>query len=633
LLVGPVFTRELAITPRRARVYTARAAYVLALLLLMSTAWLVLTGTQYVRDVGDLARFGMLLFQILGPLQLVLAVFSSALLAASAVSQEKDRHTLDLLLLTNLSNSELVLGKLMASLLVVWVLLGAALPFFALLTLFGGVSLGQIAGVFAVTAVAALASGSLGSTLALWREKTFQALAMTVLLLVFWLAAWEIVAAGVLGERWLGIASGTWAAACSPWRAILAASRPFVEADPQLGFLGTQVNAFLVVGVLIALALNGVAVAMVRIWNPTREAQTAVREDETWRRQAVPEARPAAEAAAGAAASVAEGRAAEPHPLWSKPLETARGLAAAALPSIGGTRTRQVWDNPVLWREVCTRAYGRKMLLIRLVYWVLFALAAVILYRMLAAGGPMALAGGAAAPVPLFLLFLLFLLSLILVNTQAVASLTSERDSRALDLLLVSDLSPKEFVYGKLGGAFYNAKEMVLLPMALCVCLWASGGLDLESLVYLLVGLAVLCLFVAMLGVHAGMTYVNSRSAVAASLGTVFFLFVGVAACMWMMLAFSGSFQAQWPPFFACMLGGGAGLYLALGVRNPSTAIGLASFLCPVATFYAITCLLVAQPHLAFVAMVAAYGFATLAMLIPAIAEFDLATGRTTLED
>ena len=43
---------------------------------------------------------------------------------------------------------------------------------------------------------------------------------------------------------------------------------------------------------------------------------------------------------------------------------------------------------------------------------------------------------------------------------------------RALDLLLVTDLTAKEFVFGKLGGVFYNTKEMVLLPMALCVYLW-----------------------------------------------------------------------------------------------------------------------------------------------------------------
>ena len=67
---------------------------------------------------------------------------------------------------------------------------------------------------------------------------------------------------------------------------------------------------------------------------------------------------------------------------------------------------------------------------------------------------------------------MLFFLSLVLVNAQAVTSLTSERDGKALDLLLVSDLTPREFVFGKLGGAFYNTKEMVLLPAVLCGYLW-----------------------------------------------------------------------------------------------------------------------------------------------------------------
>ena len=169
-------TARLAIALRRLRIYIGRAAYVSALLVLMSTAWLVLTGTQLVRDVGDLARFGAVLFQILAPLQAAVAMFFAAMLSASAVAQEKDRRTLVLLLLTHLSNSELVLGKLLASLLQMLVMLTAALPVFMLAALWGGVSFGQIARVFAVTLASVVACGSLGSTLALWREKTFQAL-------------------------------------------------------------------------------------------------------------------------------------------------------------------------------------------------------------------------------------------------------------------------------------------------------------------------------------------------------------------------------------------------------------------------------------------------------------------------
>ena len=296
MLIGPVFTREVAIAPRRVKLYVARTAYALALLVLMSTAWLVLTGTQLVRDVGDLARFGAVVFQILAPLQLALATFFAALLAASEVAHEKDRRTLILLLLTNLSNSELVLGKLLASLLNVLVALAAALPVFMLAALLGGVSYGQIARAIAVTLATVLCCGSLGSMLALWREKTFQALAMTVLVLVLWLAVGEIVAAGALGDSFrlvLGICRAqALAAGFSPWQAILEATRPYVHAQPALGPFGTPVHLFLATAVAISLLLNGVAMAMVRVWNPSRErrareerAEEERRRDGPWRRQ------------------------------------------------------------------------------------------------------------------------------------------------------------------------------------------------------------------------------------------------------------------------------------------------------------------------------------------------------------
>ena len=78
----------------------------------------------------------------------------------------------------------------------------------------------------------------------------------------------------------------------------------------------------------------------------------------------------------------------------------------------------------------------------------------------------------------------LLVVSLILLNAAAVTGITSERDSRALDLLLVTDLSPKEIVFGKLLGAFYTAKEMVLLPLVLFGYLWYSELLRTESLCF-----------------------------------------------------------------------------------------------------------------------------------------------------
>src|SRR5690606_23252262 len=102
-------------------------------------------------------------------------------------------------------------------------------------------------------------------------------------------------------------------------------------------------------------------------------------------------------------------------------------------------------------------------------------------------------------------------------------------------------------------------------------------------------GLLVMNIFSAMLGIHCGMNYSQSRTAIGTSLGTLFFLFLGIATCMMIMMSFRGSFARQLPPFLAIILGGGTGLFVALGSRNPSPAIALAAFGLPFLTFFAIT--------------------------------------------
>jgi len=608
-LLGPVFGREAVTLPRRPRHYLYRTLYVTVLMLLMCTAWLVVAGTQVIRNVGDMARFGAILFQILAPLQLALVLFFSAMGSASAVCQEKDRRTLLLLLLTRMSNTELVLGKLFASLINVVFMLAGAVPLFMLATLFGGVSFAQVMRVFGVALASALVAGSLGSTLALWREKTFQTLSMTVLAIVIWLGIWEAVHA--VGERVMvaGITGGAWASMFSPLRAMIAAAHPIVAGTTVSAVLANEVYWFLAIALSGAAVLNLIAIARVRVWNPSRQVRMGQTQDEDasiW----------------GAEYDLTHSSAGT--------AERAREAHVDARRHITAGRTRRVWDNPVLWREVCTWAYGRKVLIIRVVYLVLFGMAALALHWMPAAAAVtsdqyMTVVPETAKPLAPFLL-----VSLVIVNALAVTSITSERDGQALDLLLVTDLSPKEFVLGKILGVLWVAKEMVLLPMVLSVYLWARGGMSTEDLVFLVGGLIVMNLFVTMLGIHCGMNYANSRSAIGVSLGTVFFLFLGVITCMVMMISFSGSFRNQLAPFLAFILGGSVGLYVSLGIRNPSAAIGLAALALPFATFFAITSFLLRNQELTvFIVTALAYGFTTTALLVPAVYEFDIAMGRT----
>jgi ABC-type transport system involved in multi-copper enzyme maturation permease subunit len=601
-LIGPIFTRELVTAPRRTRFYLARAVYVAGLLILVSTAWGLYTGTQNVRTAGDTARFGAAIFQILAVLQVTLALFCAALLAASAVAQEKDRRTLVLLLLTHLSNSELVLGKMLASLLTVLLMLLSAIPFFMIVALFGGVSFEQIARVFAVTFATVLAAGGLGSTIALWREKTFLSLALTTIVLFFWLAAWAIVSTGALGESWQGAPAEAWAAAFSPFNAVLEAARPRIPGDNAQAFplFGSPDAAFLATAAGITVLLSLLAIARVRVWNPSRESQPRAEEAEM--------ASLSAEVAASAI------------------------LAPRDVHAAGGA-TRSVWENPVLWREVCTWAYGRRILLVHAAFLMICAVALLVLdaaARELQGARRDSPAAAALRNQISMTLAPLFILSLVLVNALAVNSITGERDLGALDLLLVTDISPFEFVFGKLGGIVWVCKWIIVPPLIICAYLLARGALSAENFFYLVAGLLVMDAFAGMLGIHIGMAYSNSRTAIAVSLGTVFFLFLGVVTCMRIMVSFSGSFQMQLWPFIGVILGGWGGLYLALGIRNPSPAIALTAFACPAATFVAITSYLNGQTLGVFTIATLAYGFATVAMLVPALFEFDVATGRTT---
>lgn len=551
--VGAVLERELRISPRARGMYIARAVYAGMLLLIMATCWLVVTGTQSIETAGETGRFAATLLRILAPLQLVLATLSAAAVAAVSVTAEKDRRTLELLLVSSLSDAEIVLGKLAASLLQVLLILVSAVPVFAIVALFGGVTSWQLGRLFAVTAAAAVAAASLANAIAFWKETTFQTIAVTLFGLVVWTAGGEVVAT-IWGSQA--------AAAVSPARAVFAAIEP-------AGAGGSLTFVAVCLGIVVAAGL--VAILRLRAWNL----------------------------------------------LGGSRYESVKAETKAI------TATRTVWQRPVLWKEICTRAHGRAVVFVRIAWLALFAVAIWGILQQSGQARPDRLAL-AVAVLPMTLA------SLVSVTALAVTSVTTERDRGSLDLLLVSDLEPAEFVWGKLAGVFFVAREMVLLPLAACGVLVAVGQASVENGIYLAVGMATLLFFSAVLGLHAGLTHTSSRQAIVVALGTVVFLFVGVATVMRIMVSFGGNFELQLAPFLAVVVGGAVGLYAALSARNPSPAIGWASALLPSLTFVAITGFLQGSTLQVLLVTVVAYGFATLAMLVPAIGAFDLLTGRTT---
>ena len=467
-MLGPIFGREWLTLPRRSRHHVMRSLYLGALWVLMLTIWQTAVGWEEPATLGDHARFGILVFQILAYVQLLLLLFFAALSAASTVAQEKDRRTFVLLLLTDLRNYEIVLGKLLGSLLQIGLFLAGTVPVLCLLLLLGGVDYRQVIEATLVLATTALAAGSLGGVIALWRDKTFQSLALTVLCLVLYLCLVEALALLPVLAAWFQegppALSQEKVLTCQTYlQPLLALKQVLDPSDIEASFRPAYGFALAMLGMTVL--LNAWAILRLRVWNPSGEP-------------------------------VMQREGAE---MEMEEKDRARAHAAPG-------PVRAVWVNPILWREIATRGYGRRPLLVKAAYFLVLGL---ISYYALAVAdrGDWAAAWG-LLPVAI--------LSLLLVSAQAVTAITSERDIGALDLLLVTDLTPREFIFGKLLGILYNTKEFLLPPIILAGIYALRGNLatpppghpellftkNLESFLCIAVGLAILLGFTMTLGVH-----------------------------------------------------------------------------------------------------------------------------------
>jgi ABC-type transport system involved in multi-copper enzyme maturation permease subunit len=611
MMLGPIFAREWRTLPRRPHHYLVRTANLGLLWVLGVTAWQATVGWRRPAGLGETARFGLLLFQLSGYFQLTLLLFFAALSAAGTIAQEKDRRTFVLLLATDLRNHEIVLGKLAGSLVQIGLLLLGTVGLLALGLLLGGVAWEQMAQAVVVLAGTCLAAGSLGCLVALWRDQTFQALALTVLFLVLYFCL--VRALGLVPPvlSWVG-----WRIGAEPWQAVQLRLDPYQclqsVLEPPAGNNELPAPAgFAMSMVLISMLLNAWSIRRLRVWNPSGEP-IVQREQPT---EQVPSPRLAA---------------------------TEESAFPPVAAKQGENSVRPVWANPILWREIRTQAYGRRPLLVKAAYLVVIAL---IVYYLLSPdvsdSGPLTATG--LLPVSI--------LSLLLVAAQSVTAITSERDKGALDLLLVTDLSPKEFIFGKLGGIAYNTKEFVVPALVLAGYFAWEGVLatpprgheelraarNLGALACVAAVLMLLFGFVTVLGMHIGLRTEVSQPAITHTLGTVFFLSVGTLVTIW-LISVSGRFEVQWTSFVLFLGAGVAGMWWVLNGDRPSPALFLASWLCPLAIFYAVVNILIGKPgseqssdpFMPALVLGGAFGFTITAMLVPLLSEFDVALGRTT---
>jgi ABC-type transport system involved in multi-copper enzyme maturation permease subunit len=403
--LGPVFFYEWLTASRRWQLYAVRALFVAILLGALSMVWYGnLVDSNGTLDRRMLARIGEGFFYAIIGVQMAVVLLAAPAATAGSICLDKARGTLLHVLVTDLSDGEIVLGKLGARLLPVLSLMLAALPVLFLGVLLGGIDPEALLGAFLVTLGVAVFGCALALLLSVWGTKTHE-----VLLAVYGL--WAVVL--LTNPVWYIFSA---LLKVSPPPIWLKLANPFYTAfAPYLAPGATDIEEpvlFLVVALVLAAVLTVPAILCIR--------RVAVRQTN----------RPARE----------RKRKRWAIPFWSL-------TAWLPGPSLSG--------NPVLWREWRRRrpsAWAR-------VIWLTYAGLAIFFSAMalllddrngLEIG---ALANGLQVSVGLLLL-----------SVGAVTVLAEERTRGSLDVLLTTPLPTRSIVWGKWWGAYRRVPLLAILP-------------------------------------------------------------------------------------------------------------------------------------------------------------------------
>jgi ABC-type transport system involved in multi-copper enzyme maturation permease subunit len=182
LFENPVLQRELLVNLRRPRAFVLLFAYLALLGAVVLVAWpterrLDLTGSS---DAEETRRLVDLFF--LG--QYVLISLMAPSFAAGAITGEKERQTYEMLLASPMRPPAIVLGKLLAALCHLGIMVFASLPIIMLCLPLGGVSLYEVAATFIAMLASATAFGMICIALSAYFTRTLAALVVSYLIIL-----------------------------------------------------------------------------------------------------------------------------------------------------------------------------------------------------------------------------------------------------------------------------------------------------------------------------------------------------------------------------------------------------------------------------------------------------------------
>ncbi len=210
LFENPVLQRELLVNLRTSRAFVLLAVYQILLGIVVLAAWPSDARLDLTTNPPSARKLVNLFF--LG--QYIIASLIAPSFAAGAITGEKERRTYEMLLASPLRPAAIVIGKMVASLTHLVILIIASLPIIVLCLPLGGVSIYEVLAAYLGLGVSVLLFGAIGMLCSSYFGRTSSSLVVSYLiilpLVLFAVLAWQALESD--GELRLKIALMVWPA-------------------------------------------------------------------------------------------------------------------------------------------------------------------------------------------------------------------------------------------------------------------------------------------------------------------------------------------------------------------------------------------------------------------------------------
>lgn len=205
-LNNPVLSSELKVKMRSFKTIMGIMLYVGILIFIASLYYsIAVEQTKYwgMDAVNVNQNIGTTLYILIAIFQFGLIMVITPAQTAGAISGERERQTLDLLLCTKMSAFEIIIGKLISSLAFILLLIISSLPLLSLVFLFGGITPGDIATLFLFYIIIAMVVGSISIFYSTIFKRTMVATVVTYVTLFAWYVLTIIIAVYLISRHYM----------------------------------------------------------------------------------------------------------------------------------------------------------------------------------------------------------------------------------------------------------------------------------------------------------------------------------------------------------------------------------------------------------------------------------------------